>query len=530
MKVPPIDLDTTANEALRTLLGTDLQALPVALYTTDANGYITAFNREAVKLWGREPEPGKDLWCGSFKIYHLDGSPMPLDECPMAVALREGRPVSGQQIIIERPDGQKRAVAPHPRPVFDEDGRLTGAVNMLVDLTEVLASEIALVKRGDDLTGLNNLLKERVEERTRALERSEERYHKMIEEVEDYAILLLNREGIIQNWNKGAERIKGYSESEAVGKHFRIFYLPDDQEKRLPEAVIEKARVEGKAVHEGWRARKDGTAFWGSVVITALHDDEGRVIGFSKVTRDLTERKTAEDNQLKYAASLEYQNSELQQFTYAAAHDMKEPIRKIRFYTSALRDILGELEDARAASFLHRISDASDRMLTLLEDLLAYSRVSSGVATIADEVSLNEVLRDVVANEQETIERLGAMVEVDPLPVVEGIPFQLRQLFDNLLGNALKYHRAGNAPYVRVSSRLESDGWYITVEDNGIGFEPKHGEKIFELFERLHGREEYPGTGIGLALCRRIMQNHRGSISASGRPGKGAAFQLHFPV
>src|SRR5580704_355085 len=121
------------------------------------------------------------------------------------------------------------------------------------------------------------------------LRKSEERYHKMIEEVEDYAILMLNREGIVQNWNKGAEKIKGYKESEIVGKSFRLFYLPEDREKKLPEKLIEEAVRNGKAIHEGWRMRKDGSKFWGSIVITALHDEERNVIGFSKVTRDLTE-------------------------------------------------------------------------------------------------------------------------------------------------------------------------------------------------------------------------------------------------
>src|ERR1700749_4069322 len=160
----------------------------------------------------------------------------------------------------------------------------------------------------------------------------EDQYHLMIEEIEDYAILMLDRDGIICNWNKGAEKIKGYREEEAVGKHFRIFYRQEDRDAGLPEQLIERAVREGKAIHEGWRQRKDGSVFWGSIVITALHNPEGQVIGFSKVTRDLTDKKRSEDRLRQYSRQLEAQNKELQQFAYAAAHDLKEPLRKIQVY------------------------------------------------------------------------------------------------------------------------------------------------------------------------------------------------------
>src|SRR5260221_9193528 len=163
-----------------------------------------------------------------------------------------------------------------------------------------------------------------------ALKTSEQRYHEMIEEVEDYAILMLDSNGIIQNWNKGAQKIKGYTEDEIVGNHFRIFYPMADQEGRLPEKLMAEARKMGKAIHEGWRVRKDGRKFWGRIVITALHDEENRGTVFSKVTPDLTERNNAEERIRQYTRQLESQNKELQQFAFAAAHDMKEPLRKIQ--------------------------------------------------------------------------------------------------------------------------------------------------------------------------------------------------------
>ncbi|HEV2480566.1 MAG TPA: PAS domain S-box protein, partial [Puia sp.] len=197
-----------------------------------------------------------------------------------------------------------------------------------------------------------------------ALRRSEERYHKMVEEVEDYAILMLDADGHIMNWNRGAEKIKGYTEKEIVGRHFSCFYTPEDRDAGLPERLLTKAREEGKAILEGWRVRKDGTTFWGSVVITALHGEDGSVLGFSKVTRDLTERKLWEDKLREYAGRLEEQNRELQQFTHVAAHDMKEPLRKIQYYHSML---LGEpLPAEKQRLLLQRSAQAAARMQGLI--------------------------------------------------------------------------------------------------------------------------------------------------------------------
>jgi len=283
------------------------------------------------------------------------------------------------------------------------------------------------------------------------LRKSEERYHKMIEEVEDYAILLLDKEGIVQNWNRGAEKIKGYKEEEIVGKSFRVFYLPEDQLKGLPDQLIAEAAVKGKALHEGWRARKDGSAFWGSVVITALHDDQNNVVGFSKVTRDLTERKSAEDKIRQYNNELEFQNKELEQFAYAAAHDMKEPLRKIRFYTNMVFDNAGHLLPEKEREYLKRTITAAARMQVLIDDLLTYSRTST-IEKELKKVDLGKILAEIQSAHSDTIRDLKAKIEVGPMPEVDGIPFQLMQLFDNLLSNSLKYHHPARQPRIAIRS------------------------------------------------------------------------------
>lgn len=367
----------------------------------------------------------------------------------------------------------------------------------------------------------------------------EQQYHLMIGEVEDYAILMLDRNGIVRNWNKGAEKIKGYTEQEIVGTHFRIFYTARDQEAGLPEQLIEKAAREGKAIHEGWRLRKNGTTFWGSIVITALHDPEGKVIGFSKVTRDLTERKLAEDKLLFYARRLEAQNRELQQFAYAAAHDMKEPLRKIQLYYSAIEGDNGEaLPPERQKKYMARSAEAARRMQQLIDDLLTYTQLA-GSSEPFEAVNLNKAVADAWAFHKNTVEYLEAGIHCGPLPTIWGIPVQLRQLFINLLANSLKYHSDDRKTIVEISASdvnvpgmadvYGSERFHkVTFQDNGIGFTPEEGERIFNLFERLHNRDEFSGTGIGLTICRRIMENNRGFIRATGVPGSSATFDLYF--
>lgn len=363
----------------------------------------------------------------------------------------------------------------------------------------------------------------------------------MIGEVEDYAILMLDRDGVIRNWNKGAEKIKGYTEQEIVGTHFSIFYTPEDREAGLPGQLIDRAVREGKATHEGWRVRKNGTTFWGSILITALHDEHGNVVGFSKVTRDLTEKKQAEDKLVQYARQLEAQNRELQQFAYAAAHDMKEPLRKIQLYYSAISGEHGaETSPAQQREYMKRSADAAQRMQLLIDDLLTYTRIA-GTTEHLHPVDLNEIVADAIAQFQDSIEQAGATVRCGHLPQVRGIRFQLIQLFANLLSNALKY-RSTERPCdiqisyttVRLPDRANVYGaerfYRIDFRDNGIGFRPDEEEKIFDLFERLHGRDKYSGTGMGLAICRRIMENNHGLIRAKGSPGEGAVFQIFFRV
>ncbi|MGZ3883659.1 MAG: sensor histidine kinase [Bacteroidia bacterium] len=361
----------------------------------------------------------------------------------------------------------------------------------------------------------------------------------MMEHIQDDAVILLDKKGNVLNWNKGAEKIKGYIEEEIVGKSFKVFYLPEDRHKHLPEKMIREARETGKASFEGWRIRRDGTVFWGSVLITALHDEKKKVIGFSKITRDLTEHKLTRDKMQQYTSELEFQNRELEQFAYIASHDLQEPLRKIQTFVELLESHVKDEELPR--KYFEKIKCSAQRMSELIKDVLDYSKLSAADKLFTD-TDLNEVLEKVCNDFELMIEEKKAKIIISPLPVVKGISLQLGQLFSNLLSNALKF--CSRPPIVRISAKMlsgskskkiaglkpERDYLHIKFKDNGIGFEQQYALQIFTIFQRLNYKQNYNGTGIGLALCKKIVENHHGCITASGAVNKGATFNIYLPV
>jgi PAS domain S-box-containing protein len=369
---------------------------------------------------------------------------------------------------------------------------------------------------------------------------SEERYHQMIAEVQDYAIILLNENGIIQNWNAGAEKIKGYNAKEIVGRSFETFYTKEDREAGLPFTLLGTARTEGKAMQEGWRVRKDGTKFWGTIVITALHNKAGDIIGFSKVTRDLTLQKIANDKVEKYTRELEIQNSELEQFAYVASHDLQEPLRKIQTFAELIQE---NYEDKEFVTrYFSKLDASAKRISELVKSLLDYSRLSKrGDDDGPSSVDLNIILAEVTQDFELLIEEKNATIHSSPLPLVYGNKIQLGQLFSNLISNSLKF--SNRPPVININSetvshtKIKSEqpllfNQYnkLIFEDNGIGFEQKYDKLIFSLFQRLHSKQNYAGTGIGLALCKKIVENHGGFINVSSEEGKGSTFLIYLPV
>jgi signal transduction histidine kinase len=303
--------------------------------------------------------------------------------------------------------------------------------------------------------------------------------------------------------------------------------------------LLNEAATKGKALHEGWRVRKDGSVFWGSIVITTLHSSDGEILGYSKVTRDLTERKLAEDKMKKYMLDLESQNSALEQFAYVASHDLQEPLRKIQIFIEVIEKNFDN--QPMALRYFNKITTSAQRMSDLIKSVLNYSKLSgSGEEKVV--VDLNTVVTNIKSDFELLIEDKNAVIESESLPAIRAVPLQVHQVFANLISNALKF--TDKQPFIRISSTIVNrddiegvpehliDGNYarIVVTDNGIGFDQQYENLIFSMFQRLHGKQEYSGTGIGLALCKKIMENHGGFIHAQGEDNKGASFFVYFPL
>ena len=908
-----------AEEALRESerrLHEIIEAIPAAVYTTDAAGRITFFNRAAVEFSGRVPELGTDSWCVTWKLYNMDGTPLPHDRCPMAVALREKRPVLGCEAVAERPDGQRRIFAPYPTPLFDEKGRLTGAVNMLVDITErqnaenvlraseerfraivettpecvkVVAADGTLLLMNEaglgmvgadsadevtarsvydliapedretyrgfnervcggakdslefDIIGLKgtrcrmethavplrqpdgsivqlgitrDITDRRKAEETRLLLGA-------IVDSSDDAIISKDLIGQITSWNRGAERLYGYTAAEAIGKSILIV-VPEDRQEEEREILRRLQRGERVDHFETMRRRKDGALRNVSLTISPLRDQSGKIIGVSKIARDITsqkrteeairtlnarltedlgamtrmqqlstrliqvggfsellseildagieittadmgniqllddsgrlrivahrgfkapflevfeevhdnlagtalqkgervivedvtvhpvfsgtpaldamlaagaravqstplvsrtgkvlgmfsthyrqprrpserelqlldllarqaadliERKRGEDGRSQLSAIVEASgdaiyvydfdgniltwnraaeelygfgpqeiigrpaelivppdrraelreiinpsgdaanvvrnletvrmrrngsvfpalltispirdesgqavalsviarditerkraenelrraNQDLEQFAYSASHDLQEPLRTIKIYSELLAQRLSTAVEGETAEFLEFLQSAATRMELLVRDLLAYTQVTR-LDVQPEETDANQALAETLANLGGAIAESGAIVTRDPLPSVCAHGTHLRQLFQNLIGNAIKYRSEDRTPKVHIGAERQNGYWVFTVRDNGIGIPAEFKEQIFGLFSRLHNADRYTGTGIGLAICQRIVERYHGRIWVESEPGRGSDFRFTLAI
>jgi PAS domain S-box-containing protein len=362
-----------------------------------------------------------------------------------------------------------------------------------------------------------------------ALRQNEERFRLIVSNVKDYAHIMLDTEGLIVSWNQGAERIKGYRAEEIIGQHFSRFYTAEDLRNGVPARELKQATETGRYEGEGWRVRKDGSRFLANIVITALRDERGRLRGFGKITRDITERRQAEESLMKTMSELKRSNEELGQFAYVASHDLQEPLRMVASYTQLLAQRYKGRLDSDADEFIGYAVDGCKRMQRLIQDLLSYSRAGTNIGTLR-KISVEGTLQEAMTNLQVTIKESGAVVTYDPLPAIVTDDAQLVQLFQNLIGNAIKYHGA-EAPRIHVSAANNAGHeWIFSVRDNGLGIEPQYFERIFILFQRLHGQQEFEGTGIGLAMCRKIVDRLGGRIWVDSQPKHGSTFFFALPA
>jgi PAS domain S-box-containing protein len=497
-------------------------------------GRFQFINQAFQTIMGYRPKDLLEAGAGFFLgILHPNDLPRILAEYRAAIETANQEDAANTQRIREfsfrmrHADGQWRWM--HTFGAVFERGNnneVETIINVSLDVTTQMTSDITIRQNAEEFR------------------KQEDRYYKMIDEVQDYAILLLSTDGIIENWNTGAQKIKGYKSEEIIGKNFRIFYPPEDRQTNLPEKLILEASQKGRASHEGWRLRKDQTRFWGSIVITALHNKQGDVIGFSKVTRDLTHVKLAEDERRRYTQELERKNEELEQkntelesFTYIASHDLQEPVRKIRIWTNRLEekdDLSDDLKDS-----LGKIQNACVRMQRLIQGVLQYSQANM-MQVPRELTDLDLVMDEVLLDFSEAIQEKQIVIERDHLPALYIVRLQFVQLFSNIISNAIRYSRSDLRPLIKITSELdveegavsgEKNGFYkITISDNGIGFIQEYADKMFELFRRLESGPGHTGTGVGLAICKKIINNHQGTITAKGEPGKGASFIIKLPL
>ena len=599
-----------------------------AILMLDPEGRVLTWNRgaEAIKGYRAGEIIGKPF----SRFYPPEDVQAHKPERALEAATRDGR-IEDEGWRI-RKDGSRFWADVVITAVRDAQGRLRGFVKVTRDLTE----------------------RRRMEEKLR---RSEERSRQLVDSVRDYAILLLDTEGRVLSWNSGAQRIKGYRAEEILGEHFSRFFTPEDVAAGVPAHHLQQAASEGQYEDEGWRVRKDGSRFWANSVLTAVRDERGTLTGFAKVTRDLTERrqaedalraaeeyarlivdlaysafisidqegvitgwnrqaeitfgwsraealgrqlaetiippqhreahrrglkqylvtgegpvlnrvveltalrrdgtefpieltisplrlagklvftaflrditarKTAEETTKRYAAALEAANAELESFSYSVSHDLRAPLRAIDGYAQALLEDHARQLDAEGQRLFGVVRENAQRMGQLIDGLLRFARFGRQAMALAP-VDMTALAGSTVDDLQQGSERELPPVTIEPLPSALADKTLIRQVFANLVSNAVKFSRGRPGAAVHVGGRSEQSEVVYFVRDTGVGFDMQYADKLFQVFGRLHRPEEFEGTGVGLALVHRIIQRHGGRVWAESVPDGGATFYFSLP-
>jgi PAS domain S-box-containing protein len=411
---------------------------------------------------------------------------MPHDECPMAIALKEGRIIAGAEAIAERPDGTRVWFTPFPTPLRDAAGRIVGGINMLVDITERKQAEEARARLA------------------------------AIVESSDDAIVSKDLSGIIQTWNKGAERIFGYTPEDAVGQPITMI-IPPDRLDEEPE-ILRRIRCGERVDHfETVRRHKDGTLLDISLTISPVVDSRGAIVGASKVARDITERR-----------ALERQKD---QFLGIAAHELRTPVTGIKGYTQLLARRLHRAGDTASAEMLGKLDRQIDRLTGLIDDLLDVARIESGVLPFRPApFELNAFVRETVEEMQQTTERHTIAWELAESVTLVADRDRIGQVLTNLLGNAIKY--SPQADRVVVRTTRDGENVIVSVQDFGIGIPREKQAHLFERFYRVDGesRAGFSGLGLGLYVAAEFVKRHGAAIWVESEEGEGTTVRFSLPL
>jgi PAS domain S-box-containing protein len=467
-----------------------------AIFMLDAEGFVTTWNTGARQITGYEA--GEIIGSHLSRFYPPDAIKRAWPEHELRLARMEGRfEDEGWRI---RKDGSRFWANVVITALRDPSGTLVGFSKITRDLTEKRRQEQALTQ-------------------------SEERFRLLVEGVDDYAIFMLDRNGFVTSWNGGAERISGHASAEILGKHFSHFYASEDIAAHKPWRQIAEAREAGRVTDEGWRARSDGTLFWASSVMTALHDGEGRPYGFANVMQDLTHRRHAE--------ALADRAQRTHEFIAMLAHELRNPIAPIR---NAV-ELMGRkgLGDPVLESMRQTIDRQSALLTRIIDEFLDVNRIARGKFTIAKEpLDLADVLSRAIETSRPLMDAKGHRFKIEmptaPL-IVKGDSLRLTQVVVNLLNNAAKYTPPGGNVKLRIEQR--GTDVELRVSDTGRGIEADHLETIFDLFTQVDPETArgQGGLGVGLALVRRVIELHGGIVQArsEGRD-RGSEFVVRLPL
>jgi PAS domain S-box-containing protein len=362
----------------------------------------------------------------------------------------------------------------------------------------------------------------------------------LVENVEDYAIFLLDLTGQVITWNKGAEKTKGYSADEIIGQHFSAFYLEEDRISGKPQKELRLAEAFGRIEDESWRIRRDGTKFWANVVITALFDEDRNLLGFAKVTRDLTERKRHEDelrkaNELLLAQQkkLEVLNESKDEFLSLASHQLRTPATSVKQFLGMLIDgFVGELDD-KQAEFVRRAYDSNERQIGIINDLLRVAQIDAGDLSLSKEVlAVNEIITEAVHNIHTQIDQRSQIIDIEEhaTTFIKVDREKFRMAIENLIDNASKYTRPEGKIF--IAARTNKDFCEISIKDTGVGIAVDDMGRLFTKFNRIPNdlSNETNGSGLGLYWVEKVVKLHGGTIHVESEIDQGSTFTVSVPV
>ncbi len=466
-----------------------------AIITESLDGTVKSWNMGARKIYGYSAE----------EILGKDVSILEPDDLKGEIKLlikktKQEEKIQHYETLRLKKDGTVINVSITLSPIFDSSGKFVAISCIGRDITDGKAAE-------------------------EKLRESEEKYRNIVETANE-GILIIDDEAVVTYANRKLTDILGYSLEEGIDRP--IWGFISEESKDIVKLNLEKSRQGINESYELKLIKTDGSSAWIHISYKAFFNKDSNFMGSLSMLTDITERKTADETLKLKLEELAISNEELEQFAYVSSHDLQEPLRMITSYLQLLQKRYQDNLDDRADKYIHFAVDGASRMQNLINDLLEYSRVNR---TVREPKTTNckFILNQALAGLKVVINENKATISHDTLPDIIVDSTQLVQVFQNLIFNGMKFHNE-EAPQIHISAEKKANEWVFSVQDNGIGIDPQYSEKIFEVFKRLHTREKYPGTGIGLAICKKVVERHGGRIWVESELGKGSTFYFTLPV